>query len=155
MTLYRRILMAYDGTEHGRLALEQGAEVARTNDAEVHLLAVLRLPASLGFMQEGYPQQWIDEQMEAVRKTLDEGVSRLRDAGLEVTGYQREGEPVIEISHLARELDVDLVVVGHTPRGRLARWWHGSVGTTLLDELRCSILVVMPREGEPGASRDA
>lgn len=138
--------MAYDGTEGGRRALDQGAEVARMNGADVHLLAVLRLPASLGFMQEGYPQNWIDEQMEQIQSTLDEGVTRLREAGLEVTGYQREGEPVIEISHLAREIDADLVVVGHTPRGRLARWWHGSVGTTLLDELRCSILVVMPRE---------
>ena len=150
MSLYRRILMAYDGTEGGRRALEQGAEVARMHGAEVHLLAVLRLPASLGFMQEGYPQNWIDEQMKQVQSSLDEGVARLREAGLEVTGHRREGEPVIEISHMAREMDVDLVVVGHTPRGRLARWWHGSVGTTLLDELRCSILVVMPREGEDG-----
>ncbi|MFV8836003.1 universal stress protein [Aquisalimonas sp.] len=148
MTLYRQILMAYDGTEAGRLALDQGAEVAKMTGAHVHLLAVLRLPASLGFMQEGYPQNWIDEQMAEVQASLDEGVERLRGCGLDVTGHRREGEPVIEISHLAKELDADLVVVGHTPRGRLARWWHGSVGTTLLDELRCSILVVVPREGE-------
>ena len=149
MTIYRNILMAYDGTEGGRSALKEGAALAQLTGAHVHLLAVLRLPASLGFMQEGYPQNWIDDQIAEVQANLDEGVARLRERGLEVTGYRREGEPVVEISRLVGEISADLVIVGHTPRGRLARWWHDSVGTTLLDELSStSILVVMPRGEE-------
>ncbi len=145
--LYRRILMAYDGSVSGREALAQGTCVALQNQAEVHLLAVVRLPTAYGFVEAGYPEHYLDDEMERIDGILQEGVSMLQAKGLQVQGHRKTGEPVPEISRLASELKADLVVVGHRPRGRLARWWHGSVGTTLLDELECSILVAMPRDG--------
>lgn len=144
--VYKRILMAFDGSESGRQALAQGACVALQNQAEVHLLAVVRIPATYGFVEAGYPEHYLDEEMVRIDTVLQEGVRLLQDQGLQVRGHRRTGEPVLEISQLARELAVDLVVVGHQPRSRLARWWHGSVGTTLLEELECSILVAMPRD---------
>lgn len=145
--LYRTILMAYDGSVSGREALAQGTCVAQQNQAKVHLLAVVRLPTAYGFVEAGYPEHYLDDEMARIDGILQEGVSALRAKGLEVEGHRRTGEPVPEISRMAQELAVDLVVVGHKPRSRLARWWHGSVGTTLLDELRCSLLVAMPRDG--------
>lgn len=144
--LYARILMAFDGSESGRQALSQGAHVALQNQATIDLLAVVRIPSTYGFIEAGYPEHLLDDETARIDGVLDEGVRLLREQGLTVNGHRRIGEPVLEISRLARELEVDLVVVGHRPRGRLARWWHGSVGTTLLDELECSILVAMPRE---------
>lgn len=145
-SIYTRILLAYDGTEHCRQALAQGACVAVQNQAEVHLLAVVQIPVAYGFVEAGYPEGFLNDEMARIDGVLEEGVALLKAKGLTVHGHRRSGEPVLEISRLARELDVDLVVVGHTPRGRLARWWHGSVGTTLLEELDCSILVAMPKE---------
>ncbi len=144
--LYGRILMAFDGSESGRQALWQGAQVALQNAAQVELLAVVRIPSTYGFIEAGYPENLLDDETARIDGVLEEGVRLLREQGLSVNGHRRIGEPVLEISRLAQELAVDLVVVGHRPRGRLARWWHGSVGTTLLEELECSILVAMPRE---------
>lgn len=148
--IYSRILMAYDGTEHCRQALAQGACVAVQNQAEVDLLAVVQIPAAYGFVEAGYPEHYLNEEMTRIDGVLEEGVALLKARGLTVRGHRRTGEPVLEISRLARELEVDLVVVGHTPRGRLARWWRGSVGTTLLEELTCSILVAMPKDQPEG-----
>ncbi len=145
--LYRTILMAYDGSVSGREALAQGTCVALQNQAMVHLLAVVRLPTAYGFVEAGYPEHYLDDEMARIDGILQEGVAALQAKGLKVEGHRRTGEPVPEISRLAEEMKVDLVVVGHKPRGRLARWWHGSVGTTLLEELHCSLLVAMPRDG--------
>ena len=41
-TMYRNILLCYDGTEEGRNALKEGAEVALSMNAHTHLLAILR-----------------------------------------------------------------------------------------------------------------
>lgn len=51
------------------------------------------------------------------------------------------GDPGPEIWAVAREIDADLVVVGHRQHGTLARWWSGSVATYLVDHLNRSILV--------------
>lgn len=144
--IYSRILMAYDGSESCRQALAQGACVALQNQAEVHLLAVVRIPAAYGFVEAGYPEHYLDEEMVRIDGVLEEGVALLKEKGLSAQGHRRTGEPVLEISRMAEELAVDLVVVGHRPRSRLARWWHGSVGTTLLEELNCSLLVAMPKD---------
>ena len=46
-----------------------------------------------------------------------------------------------EIAGVAEEIGANHVVVGHRPAGPLARWWFGSVGTYLIEHLRCSVLV--------------
>jgi nucleotide-binding universal stress UspA family protein len=51
------------------------------------------------------------------------------------------GRPAEQIAKIARELAVDLIVVGHRPAGMLARWWAGPGNAQLLDLVECSILV--------------
>jgi nucleotide-binding universal stress UspA family protein len=45
--MYKRILLAYDGSVEGRTALREGALLARQCGAEVFLLAVLVDPGAL------------------------------------------------------------------------------------------------------------
>jgi nucleotide-binding universal stress UspA family protein len=45
--MYKRVLLAYDGSIEGRRALREGAKLAQLCDAEVFLLAVVETaPAS-------------------------------------------------------------------------------------------------------------
>jgi nucleotide-binding universal stress UspA family protein len=53
-------------------------------------------------------------------------------------------EPNEAIGAFARETGADLVIIGHHHRTAFSRWWHGSVGHSLLDQLSCSLLVSMP-----------
>jgi nucleotide-binding universal stress UspA family protein len=43
------------------------------------------------------------------------------------------------------EVGADLVVLGHTNKGLLARWLQGSIGARLLNQLPCSLLVAAPQ----------
>ncbi len=56
------------------------------------------------------------------------------------------GEPVEEICRLAKELSVDLIVLGHNQNTSFAaRWWKGSVGASLLDYSPCSLLIALSK----------
>jgi nucleotide-binding universal stress UspA family protein len=53
------------------------------------------------------------------------------------------GNPVECIVEAAGRVGADLIILGHRPRGRLARWWTESDEETLLERVRCSILVAV------------
>lgn len=142
--MYKKILMAYNGTEEGRSALLECAELAAFANAETHLLAVATMPSSM-FLTEGFvPEELIDQEKERMQGVLEQGLSMLSERGFAVTGHLAVGEPVEEISRLASELHCDLIVVGHRQQHSFAaRWWRGSVGASLLDHAPCSLLVTM------------
>jgi nucleotide-binding universal stress UspA family protein len=83
----------------------------------------------------------LDEEEKAIREVLHEGVERLRARGLAATGHLAFGRPIEHIPTVARDLGVDLIVIGHRPTGALARWWADQGHAQLLDYVECSILV--------------
>lgn len=141
---YHKILLAYNGSKDGDLALLECAELADFLQAETHLLAVATMPPSL-FLTEGFvPEEMLEEEKKRTQAVLDDGINRLKGRGFNVVGHLAVGEPVEEICRLARDLRVNLIVVGHNQKTTFAaRWWKGSVGATLLDHAPCSVLIAL------------
>jgi nucleotide-binding universal stress UspA family protein len=138
--MYRNILLAYDGTLEGRIALREGALLAKRCDATVVLLAVIDSAAYVSIVADpGVP--FVPRfQTEEFQKVLDEGVARLTRLGLRHSALLRTGDPVTCIVEVANEVGANLVVVGHHKQGALARWLVGSVTASLVDRLNCSLL---------------
>jgi len=142
--MFKKILMAYNGSRDGRTALLACSEIAAFTKAETHLLAVAGMPSSM-FLTEGFlPEELLEEEKKRAQEVLAEGVAQLNDRGYVVTGHLAVGEPVEEICRLASEIGADLIIVGHERRG-ITRWWHGSVGKSLLDHAPCSVFVGLSR----------
>ena len=143
---YRKILLAYNGSQDGKRALLECADLASFLQAETHLLAVATMPPSL-FLTEGFvPEELLEEEKKRSQTVLDEGIRNLRERGFTAQGHLAVGEPVEEICRLAKSVGVDLIVVGHNQKTSFAaRWWKGSVGATLLDHAPCSILIALSR----------
>jgi nucleotide-binding universal stress UspA family protein len=144
--LYKKILLAYDGSIEGRRALREGATIAQQCKAEIFLLAVVEVSAGTGIF-EGSSAMSVTEEI------LDEGVQRLRTMDCSLTARLGVGEPGREIVAVAEEIGANLVVVGHRPDGPPARWWFGSVGTYLVKNLRCSVLVAQTEIGDEEFAR--
>jgi nucleotide-binding universal stress UspA family protein len=136
--MYKKVLLAYDGSIEGRRALREGAKLAQLCRAEVFLLAVVEL-SSIAIPDAGliFPT---DEQTATYKAILAEGVERLEALGFSPTSRLETGNPGQKIAEFAEEIGAHLVVVGHRPQGPLARWF-GSVGSYLVKRLRCSVLV--------------
>jgi nucleotide-binding universal stress UspA family protein len=137
--MYTKVLLAYDGSIEGRRALREGAKLAQLCRAEVFLLAVVELP-SVVTPDAGLAIP-IGNQTANYQSTLAEGVERLKALGFSPTARLEVGDPGQKIADVAEEIEAQLVVVGHRPQGRLARWWFGSVSSYLVKRLRCSVLV--------------
>jgi len=148
MTPFRNMLLCYDSTLEGRRALLQGAELAQALGAETHLLAVTRTIVG-GAMVDMPSGAALREEEKTVKEILRDGVERLRARGLAATGHLAFGRPMEQIAAMARDLDVDLVVIGYRPRLGIARWWAGPGNSQLLDLVCCSVLVSIDPD-DPG-----
>jgi nucleotide-binding universal stress UspA family protein len=140
MASFRNMLLCYDATLEGRRALLQGADLAQALGSETHLLAVSN--TIVGSALVDMPSKSaLREEEKTVQDVLREGVERLRGRGLVATGRLAFGRPMEQIAATARDLRVDLIVIGHRPRVGMARWWAGPGNTQLLDLVSCSVLV--------------
>lgn len=138
--MYERILLAYDGSREGAIALREGAVLAKREGAKVFLLSVP--PQFRGvIMAEAVHGGAMSDYLEHYREVLDYGVTRLRSFGIEPDARLIAGDPARAIGEFALEIGADLVIVGHRRRSILERWWSGSSGAYLSDVLSCSLLI--------------
>jgi nucleotide-binding universal stress UspA family protein len=138
--VYRRVLLCYDGTREGRRALRQGADVVLCMKADAYLLAISQNLVATA-IPEGVTATLAEQEDERARALLQEGIEWLRERGVAVKGSIEYGNAVDRISEAAQRLGADLIVLGHKPRGALARWWSESDEESLLERVNCSVLV--------------
>ena len=142
--MYKRILLAYDGSAEGRRALFECGDLAVLLGAQVDLLAVIPSYAGIMVAEGMIIEDNYDQERKRYQAVLDEGLAALRARGYKVEGQVAHGEPIDEICSRARELKADLVCVGHRRASTWAqRWWRGSLGKTLIDNAPCSVLIAM------------
>lgn len=139
--MYDRILVAYNASTNSTIALREAVSIARVNNAELTVLAIVPNAGSFTTVEltgpmdvQGAVQNRVQEAVEAVSKEL-------LDDGINVKTNIRQGDPADEIIATAYRMKADLVVVGHSTKGMLARWLQGSIGAKLLTDLPCSLLI--------------
>ena len=144
--MYKRILLAYDGSVAGQKALLDCRDIAHWSQSAISLVAVMSMSMSVMGAAEGgyYSSEMVDQEKQRYQNTLDDGLSRLGGAGYQVSGEVLVGEVVPEITRHASKMEADLIVVGHKHLGNwAARWWRGSVSSSLIEHAPCSVLVVI------------
>lgn len=143
-----KIMMADDFSEHSDVALQYAAEFAKAFDAEVlvcHVVESASLLSEVPPSGEGYfPPNLVELQSKAAREQCEK---RLAESGIARSSIHiREGKPFVEIVRLAKEQDVDLVILGTHGRGAVAHMLLGSVAEKVVRKAPCPVLTV--REGE-------
>jgi nucleotide-binding universal stress UspA family protein len=139
------MLVATDGSETARRAVERAAELASGTGARVHVLTAYRpLPAKVDPGRAVTPEvsEWrvaTDAKADAI---LDEACSALRLRGLEPEPHARNGDPADAILDLAEELTADLIVVGSKGLSGARRFLLGSVPNKVSHHAPCDVLIV-------------
>ncbi len=138
--MFNKLLVAYDGSDGAKLALEKVAEFARSAGAELHLLAVGRIPEYAETVSE------VEEAREPAKgfysKIMDDGVDRLKQQGLSPMVHIHYGKPADTILRIAEDLGVDLLVLGTHPHSAVRRRVLGATVDKVIDHAHCSVLVV-------------
>jgi nucleotide-binding universal stress UspA family protein len=140
MPMYDRVMLAYDGSREGRTALREGAMLARRFGGRIYLLCVVAETPGVMIGEAAFAGAVVQTQ-DTYRALFEEALERLRDLGFHPEGRMVSGEPAEAIAAYAREIDADLVVVGHRRKSLLQRWWSGETGAYLVDHIGCSLLI--------------
>jgi nucleotide-binding universal stress UspA family protein len=148
-TMYRKILVAFDGSPESRLAVDECSNLMQVSGRDIHLVCVLHDPSPYLLAGEFVPEPALAIDRSRMQADLNEAAARLTQRGFSVTTHLEDGEPVDVISRMVDALGIDLVIVGHRRSKKFAlRWWRGTVDSMLVDRVHCSILVA----GDRGAA---
>ena len=143
--MYKRILLAYDGSESGQKALLDGLDIAQWSHADLFLIAVMP-PTTPIIAAEGgiYDSELEDQMKKKYQGILEDGLRRLSNSGYQARGDVMVGDSVEVIISQAKKMGADLIVVGHKHLDSwAARWWRGSRSPALIEHSYCSVLVVI------------
>jgi nucleotide-binding universal stress UspA family protein len=143
VTKMKRIVIAYDGSDGGREALEQGLQLARNARAVATVVYVRHAP--LPVLGEPVYQRSLSVELAHANEALAIAKGLAHTAGVEAEAEVLEGDPAKLIVELARLRDVDLIVVGSRGLGAMRGALLGSVSRAVLQHADRPVLVATRR----------
>lgn len=138
--MYRRILVAYDGSPGARAALRQGVALAQALGAELSSISVEEhLPHYAASISE----------VKAAKEEIDAYFSRLTKEARDLAGIEgveldtliRQGHEVETIITVAKEGAFDLLIVGYHGHSAILERVMGSTAQSLVRLAPCSVLL--------------
>jgi nucleotide-binding universal stress UspA family protein len=162
-SLFEKILVPLDGSEHSMHALEKAVQIAKNFDAKITLIKVYSLTqpvvtasltvagsptvmtgsmASAGSIPSEVLSKLSEAHREAGANILTNGKDRARTEGVQVETLLKEGHTVEEILKTANEGKYDLIVVGARGLSTIKEILLGSVSHGVVMHANCPVLVV-------------
>jgi nucleotide-binding universal stress UspA family protein len=145
--MLQKILVAVDGSEYSKKALEFACELAQKFDGSLHIVHVPQGSAADRVMVLGGASIMIHagrEQIEDAGRRLIEAACRIAEDKLpgNVTTELRGGDPAAEIVASAKETDSDCVVIGSRGLGDFGGLLLGSVSHKVNHSAPCTCITV-------------
>jgi nucleotide-binding universal stress UspA family protein len=141
----KRILVAVDASPRANAVLEAGIHLARTNGAKILLLRAVTLPPELpASAWAAPPTQIVDGFILTAKRDLAELSSKVPEELFE-SATAEVGVPWDAICSVAREHDVDMIVIG-SHGYRLLDRIVGTTAAKVVNHADRPVLVVRPKE---------
>jgi len=141
----KKILVATDGSEKSKHAMEEASELAKALKAEITVISVTQeTQYYVGDQTFGSGHMFVlQEDIEkAVKQILTKSSEFFAEQGLEVETIMGKGYPPDVICETAEKGDFDLVVLGSRGLGSLRGFILGSVSNRVANLCKRSIMVV-------------
>jgi len=156
----KKILVPIDDSECSNMAIEKAGELAKIYGSEIILLHVdeaggdnLVVAASQAYFGQipmggaSAPQAFatnptVKEQSDRDDKILTSAKSKLMVLGDKVTTLLLHGNPADVIINYAKQIDIDLVIMGSCGKSGLKQFFMGSVTEKVAKSINQSILIV-------------
>lgn len=141
--MYRNVVVAYDGSEGARAALERAVHIAGRDGAA--LTVVEAVPEKLPPIVPGAPHSTDPKRAAETRRELREAIDAI-DPELEASPWAVGGPPAKAILVVAEDIGADLIVTGSRQRGLVTSVVLGSVSAEIVHGAPCDVLIAHPRE---------
>ena len=138
--MFSKILHANDGSEHAFRAFAMALAVAKQNNSDLHMVSVEEIDYMPEFIEE------VREETGTAARRFHKVVQRARgmaeDSHVKLHTHVIAGHPVRDIVELAKELKVELLVIGATGHSVLYDRLIGSRADRIVQLAHCPVLVV-------------
>lgn len=145
--IYKRIVIATDGSSRVRKAVEAGINIAKLSGAKLYVVYVV-VPTTHTIRNFG----WEKTAMEHFRDEGKRAIRFVEDAAkaedLEVIPVLLEGQPADEIIKFAKQNDIEMIVMGTLGKTGLDRFLLGSVAENVVRHSKVPVLVVKSEYSE-------
>jgi len=143
--LYKKILIATDGSENVRKAISHAIGLAKLYDAQLNAVYVMDIKTDYGpksylstdLSTEGL-ENFLKQEGDAAIKYVED---MAKNEGLGIEKWMRRGNPADEILKLAQEQSIDLIVMGTLGRSGIEKFLLGSVADKVIRNSRIPVLV--------------
>lgn len=143
ISLFKKILVPTDASEHSRRALQKALELAQTIHADILLLHVSYTPQAYWGYTVSYGITITDDQLKQNGELALEATLMGMDTSQVVLNKKVEsGHPVTIILDQIKKENIDLVIMGSHGYGAITGSVLGSVSQRVLQRAGCPILII-------------
>jgi nucleotide-binding universal stress UspA family protein len=144
--MFGSIVVGTDGSETANEAVRQATELAKAVGATIHLVSAFE-PVGNQRLREERQQvpedmSWMVNEREDVEATLRAAAEQIKEAGVPVETFARQGDPADAILDIAEEQNSDLIVVGNKGMSGAKRFLLGSVPNKVSHHAPCSVMII-------------
>ena len=139
-SVFRKILHANDGSEHAFRALAVALAIAKQNNSDLHMVSVEEIDYMPEFIEE--VREETGRAARRFHKVLQRARATAEDSHVNLSTHVIAGHPVRDIVELAKELEVELLVIGATGHSALYERLIGSRADRIVQLAHCPVLVV-------------
>ena len=139
--MYKKILVPTDGSEFAKKAQQHALFLANVTGAEIVAVSVTENNFVSGLPLDDEVRQLnqiLNERSEENLKEFD----KLNKDDLKITHVIKEGSPAKSILEVAKEEDVDLIVMGSSGKSGFDRFIMGSVADKVVNSAKCAVLII-------------
>ena len=149
-SIFRKIMLATDGSEQVRNAVDSAIEIAKLSDAKLYAVHVIDLGSYLRTLSKDAEwEKMMREQLTTEGKEATTYVENAgKAAGIEVESVILEGSPADQIVDFAEKNDIDLIVMGTQGKSAIERFLIGSVAENVVRHSKKSVVVVRRKAAE-------
>ena len=129
-------LVAFDGSESSRKALNQAMALMKPDD---ELLLLMVVPVTVIEELADVPP---DMTLSSAHQLVNAELESLKQAGVKALGIVKEGDVAEEILNVGKQMGVDIIVLGHHGQSKVGRFAVGSVVEHVYKHAERPVLIV-------------
>jgi nucleotide-binding universal stress UspA family protein len=141
-----RILVAIDGSKNSLEALDEAVKLAEVFPSKLYLVNVQPSFHTIHtrlFIGEDMIREF---QTELFDKAIETAINHLDGRDIDYVALMKVGDPVYQISQLAKDLNVKYIVMGSRGMGLIRGTVLGSVSAGVLHETKIPVMIIPQKE---------
>jgi nucleotide-binding universal stress UspA family protein len=138
--MYKKILLATDGSEHSKRAAENAMHIAKcTEDSMVEVVYVVDANRAKSDVLANWNSVEINDSRKERMKDVEK---KAKEAGIRYEIKVLHGEPGPAIVEYVNQNNIDIVVIGSRGLNGLQEFMLGSVSHKVAKRANCPVLIV-------------